>query len=100
MANIFAKLGKTYGGNWEVTDSERFSENDAKEFKSATVVDSDFGLSVLFMMRNGTQHYVPLSQNSKLTVGEAVEVTNLQVLTLKKQGDNSSIIYRIEEVTD
>lgn len=97
MASIFAKLGKTYGGNWEVVDSERFSEEDAKQFKSATVVDSDYGLSMCFVMTNGTQHFVPLSSNSSMTLGQQAKVSDLQILTLRR-ADEPTTIYRVEEV--
>ena len=98
MADMLSKLGKAYGGNWELVDTERFTEEDAKLFKSATVVASDYGKSICFVLASGnTKYFKPCSNDSNLAIGEVVDVSKLQMLTLKRDGE---VIYRIKEVNE
>lgn len=94
--SIVNKLGKIYGGNWMITDTERFSEEDAKDYSGAEVTNSDFGLSVCLTLADGShKQYVPLSRDSNLRLGDKPKLTDLQVLTLERDGETC---IKIEEV--
>lgn len=84
--NIFNTL-RTYAGKWTVKSSRNFSEEEIAAVKSATVVLSQYGNSVCFMMVGGGQTYIPLANDATLGVGESVDLTKAQLLTLCKEGE-------------
>lgn len=93
--NVF--LGKqVYGeGAWQVESSRSFDPEEVAQVNRAEVVTSDYGLSVCFFMKRGGQIYIPLSRDSKLNAGDAVDVSKATILTLHKEG--SGTIERILE---
>lgn len=93
MSNVFASLTK-YADNWKVVDSRAFNEEEIAAVKSASVVSSQYGNSVCFMMKSGGQTYIPLSRDSELAVGDNVDLTKAQLLTLHRDGDDD--IMRVE----
>ena len=93
MMNIFSSL-RVYAGNWEVKSSRSFSQDEINAVDHAVVVDSQFGNSVCFHMRAGGQTFIPLSTNSKLGLGDTVDLSQAKLLTLGRSGDAD--IYRVE----
>ena len=91
--NIFTGL-HVYGGSWNVVDSRSFDAEEIAAVKRAEVVSSEYGLSVCFIMKDGGQTYIPLSNQSDLTVGDAVDLTKAKILTLHRDG--SGDINRID----
>lgn len=91
--NIFSIL-PTYAAKWNVTNSRSFSSEEKSGVESAKVVDSQYGLSVCFLMKNGGQKFIPLSTNSTLQEGSEVNLDNAKLLTLSREGDDD--IFRIE----
>ena len=90
--NIFNNL-RVYAGKWAVSGSRKFTAEEIAEVKSATVVDSQYGLSVCFFLSSG-QSFIPLSTESNLVAGDTVDVSKAQLLTLSKDGESD--ITRIE----
>lgn len=93
MFNIFQNL-RVYAGKWNVSDSRNFTEDEVNAIQSASVVDSQYGTSVCFIMRSGGQTYIPLSNTSQLAVGDAVNLKTARLITLSREGDAD--IYRVE----
>lgn len=93
MMNVFAGLTK-YADNWKVVDSRAFNEEEIAAVKSASVVNSQYGSSVCFLMKSGGQTYIPLSRDSQLAVGDDVDLTKAQLLTLHRDGDDD--IMRVQ----
>lgn len=93
MGNIFNSL-RVYAGKWEVSNSRDFSADEVAAVKEAHVVDSQYGMSVCFMMTSGGQSFIPLSNNSSLGIGDTVDLTKAKLLTLHRDGDGD--IYRVE----
>lgn len=91
--NIFESLN-VYAGKWNVVGSRSFSAEEQGAVLRAEVVASEYGNSVCFFMRSGGQTYIPLSQNSTLTVGDTVNLAEAKLLTLHRDGSND--INRIE----
>ena len=91
--NIFSSL-TVYAGKWAVKNARKFSEEEINAVDHASVVDSQYGSSVCFFMKNGGQTYIPLSTNSSLGLGDSVDLTKAQILTLHRDGDAD--IYRVE----
>lgn len=90
--NIFSAL-RVYAGKWNVKESRSFTSDEIAAVQSATVVDSQYGQSVCFMMVGGGMSYIPLDQNSSKSTGDAVDLTKARLLTLSKQGEAD--IYRV-----
>lgn len=91
--NILSKL-PIYAGKWSVKDSRSFNQEEIESVSSASVVDSQYGMSVCFFMRGGGQTYIPLSNTSSLGVGDIVDLTKAKLLTLGRAGDSD--IYRVD----
>lgn len=91
--NIFNSLRK-YAGKWAVIASRAFTVEEQNAVSSAKVVASQYGNSVCFMMVGGGQTFIPLSQNSSKAVGDTIDLSKAQLLTLAKDGEDD--IYRVE----
>lgn len=84
--NIFNSL-RIYAGKWEVKSTRDFTPEEINAVSHAVVVDSTYGLSVQFTMKNGGLTFIPLSQDASLGIGEIVDLTKAKVLTLGKSGE-------------
>lgn len=91
--NIFNSL-RVYAGKWAVKASRAFSADEIEAVDHATVVDSQYGSSVCFIMKAGGQTFIPLSTNSTLALGDDVDLSKAKLLTLSREGDAD--IYRVE----
>ena len=90
--NIFSSL-RVYAGKWSETARRVFSQDEINAVESATVVESQFGNSVCFMMKSGGMTYIPLDQNSSKAAGDTIDLSKAELLTLSKQGEAD--IYRV-----
>ena len=72
---------------WKVKSSRPFDHEDIAAVKRAEVVASQYGNSVCFFMNGGGQSYIPLSKQSKLTVGDELDMKTAKILTLVKGKD-------------
>lgn len=84
--NIFSSL-QVYAGKWMVKAVRAFSQEEQDAVESATVVSSQYGNSVCFMMKSGGQTFIPLDQSSSLGVGEKVDLSKAELVTLEKSGE-------------
>lgn len=84
--NIFDSL-TMYAGKWSVKNSRKFTAEEKAMVADAKVVSSQYGLSVCFFMKNGSQGYIPLSNDSNLTIGDSVDMEKADLLTLGRPGD-------------
>ena len=91
--NIFSSL-RIYAGKWAVKESRVFNQEEKDAISSATVVPSQFGTSVCFMMVAGGKTFIPMDQSSTLGVGESVDLSKAELLTLAKEGEAD--IYRVK----
>ena len=79
---------KRYGGRWAVKSVRNFTEAEQNEIAKATVVSSEYGNSCCFFMKNGDLIFQPMSNDSTLTVGQDVDITKAEIVTLCKEGEN------------
>lgn len=91
--NIFSSL-RVYAGKWMLKSSRKFTAEEMAAVQSATVVPSQYGNSVCFVMVSGGQTFIPLSSTSNLGVGDSVNLSTARLLTLEKSGEAD--IYRVE----
>lgn len=87
MMNLFSNL-QVYGGKWNVKSSRNFSKEELDLVEKAQVVDSQYGCSCCFFMKNGTNMYVPMSNDSKSGVGDIINLQEAEIITLEKPGEN------------
>jgi hypothetical protein len=90
--NIFSAL-RVYAGKWMVKATRAFTSDEISAVEKATVVDSQYGQSVCFMMKGGGQTYIPLDQNSSKAVGDEINLNEASLVTLGRQGEAD--IYRV-----
>ena len=91
--NIFSAL-KVYAGKWNVKEIRDFTQEEINEIGTATVVDSQYGMSVCFFMKGGGQTYIPLSNDSSKSVGDSIDLKAAKLLTLGRQGESD--IFRVK----
>ena len=91
--NIFDGLQK-YATKFQVKESRVFNADEMSGISSAKIVASQYGMSVCFFMKSGGQTYIPLSNQSSLTPGDAVDLDKAKLLTLHRDG--SADITRID----
>lgn len=90
--NIFSAL-RIYAGKWSEKEVRAFAPEEVAAVEKAEVVESQYGFSVCFFMKQGGQTYVPLDQNSNLGIGSIVDLTKAQLVTLQRPGEQD--IYRV-----
>ena len=91
--NIFSNL-RVYAGKWSVKETRNFTEEEILQVSQAVVVPSQYGNSVCFMMVSGGKTFIPLDQSSTLGVGETVDLSKAELMTLTKEGEAD--IYRVK----
>ena len=91
--NIFSSL-RVYAGKWAVKATRVFSQEEIDAVDTASVVDSQYGMSVCFFMKSGGQTFIPLSNTSSLNVGDTVDLAKAKLLTLEREGEAD--IFRVE----
>lgn len=91
--NIFSSL-RVYAGKWVVKATRVFSQEEIDAVDTASVVDSQYGMSVCFFMKSGGQTFIPLSNTSSLNVGDTVDLAKAKLLTLGREGEAD--IFRVE----
>ena len=88
--NIFSSL-QVYAGKWSIKSARVFDADEIKSVKSAVVVPSQYGNSVMFTMVAGGQTYIPLANDASVAVGEIVDLSKAQLLTLCKDGESDIV---------
>lgn len=88
--NIFASL-QVYAGKWSVKSTRAFDAEEINAVKSAVVVPSQYGNSVMFTMVAGGQTYIPLAQDASVAVGEVIDLSKASLLTLSKDGESDIV---------
>lgn len=84
---IFSGL-QVYGGNWNVVAERNFDAEEIAAVNKAEVVTSEYGKSICFFMKSGGQTYIPLSNQSTLSVGDSVDLHTAKILTLHRDGND------------
>lgn len=90
--NIFSALHR-YADKWSEKEVRNFAPEEVTAVDRAVVVESNYGSSVCFFMKQGGQTYIPLDQNSNLGIGSTIDLTKAQLVTLQRTGEDD--IYRV-----
>ena len=88
--NILSSL-QVYAGKWSVKSTRAFDAEEINAVKEAVVVPSKYGNSVMFTMIAGGQSYIPLANDSTVAVGEVIDLSKAQLLTLSKDGESDIV---------
>lgn len=99
MSNLFidgvkSGLMKIYPGKWVAKSSREFTAEEKAEVSSAIVVASEYGKSVCFFLKSGMRGYIPVSTLSTLQEGQTVNLDDVKLVTLGREGDAD--ILRVE----
>ena len=90
--NIFNAL-RVYAGKWNESAKRNFTPDEISAVSKAEVVESNYGLSVCFLLFSGGQTYIPLDQNSSADVGDIIDLNSALLVTLSRPGEDD--IYRV-----
>ena len=92
--NIFGTL-RTYASKWSLKSSRKFEEEEINAVSKAEVVPSSYGNSVCFFMKSGGNKYIALSNDATVGVGDLVDLSKAQLLTLEKEGESNILRVKI-----
>ncbi len=92
--NIFATL-KHYADGYTEVARRKFNNAEIAAVRSSNIVKSTWGKSVCFVMYGGGMTYIPLSRDSKLEIGDTLDVANAELVVLERNGER---ITRVVEV--
>lgn len=90
---LLQKIQTTYGAPFTVKGE--YPVEDHESVESNEVIESQFGLSLCMTLRGGGEKYLPLSRDSKLSVGDSMDLSEAKVIVLGRPG--SEDILRIQE---
>lgn len=79
---------------WKVENVRSLTEEEKQFVRCAIVVKGDFGYLVEFFTKKGIK-YIPISRNTKTTIGFVPNIDNIKFLRLEREGDQEAI-YRVE----
>lgn len=85
LNNVFATT-KVYADGYKEVESRVFNAEEQAAVSSAIVVTSNYGTSCCFMMKGGGKTYIPMSRNSKLSVGDKVDLSTAKIIHLHRDG--------------
>ena len=85
--NIFSGR-KVYGGKWSVKSVRKFTPEELNLVSKAQVVESQYGNSACFFMTNGSNIYIPMANDAKSEVGDYLQLSECEIVTLEKAGEN------------
>ena len=74
---------------WTIVNVRKFTQVELDLVDKAMVVNSTYGNSCCFFMKNGTKLYIPMTQDSKSGVGDFIVMSEAEIVTLKKEGENN-----------
>ena len=84
--NIFSGR-KMYGGKWSEKSVRKFTQEEIDLVVKAEVVESLYGNSCCFFMKNGSTVYIPMSNDAVSDVGDTIDLTTADIVTLEKPGE-------------
>lgn len=84
MTSIEKIFGKY---KWTIKAVRKFTDEEKDMVNNAIIVDSQYGCSVQFNMKNGTSIYIPCSNDSTLQIGCYVNLDIAEIVTLHKKGE-------------
>ncbi len=80
-------LVKTDDGEWlQKGEAKSLTAEEQDQITSITVVPSDFGASACILLKNGHTTFIPLSKDAAYGIGETINVENLKIIILTKDG--------------
>ena len=86
---------RVYRGKWVETDRHEITNEDLEDYKSASLVPSEYGMSVCLCLKSGDYEYTPLSNKSRAVSDITLDdLKGATLVTLSRDGDED--IKRIE----
>lgn len=87
---------RVYRGKWVETDRHEITNEDLEDYKSVSLVPSEYGMSICLCLKSGDYEYTPLSNKSKIISGDITldDLKGATLVTLSRDGDED--IKRIE----
>ena len=92
----FFDLITSYKAEWKEVKSRKFTEEEQKSVESATVVASNFGKSVCFLLPGGIKKYVPLEPIANCSLDDKLDMSSIEIVKLVYEGNNPN--QKVKEV--
>lgn len=88
MENCFADYGmQKYGESWTVVSERPFNAAELAAIREAAVVNSDYGISACFFMKQGGTYYIPISdRGAQPAVGSKLDLAKCTFVRLTRDG--------------
>lgn len=86
---------RVYRGKWVETDRHEITNEDLEDYKSVSLVPSEYGMSICLCLKSGGYEYTPLSNKSRAVSDISLDdLKGATLVTLSRDGDED--IKRIE----
>lgn len=86
MSSIFDNKRRYECTNWEEVNRRSFTPDEIAQVESAKVTQGDYGLNCCFFMKGGGRIYFPFSKASVVVEGAAIDIRELDLITLQRDG--------------
>jgi len=84
-----------YAGKYQVKETRKFTAEEIGAVDHAVVVESQYGLSACFYMKSGGQTYIPMSTDATAGLGETIDLSKAELVTLGRPGDQDIVRVKI-----
>lgn len=79
---------------WRVTHKRPFTDEELKVVKESFVVQTKTGYFVKFILNDWSRRFIPVDENSNVSICEIIDLEKAMLLTLSKPGHDD--IYRVQ----
>lgn len=88
MENLFQDYGmQKYGESWTLVSERPFNSAEREAIREAAVVNSDYGISACFFMKQGGTYYIPISDRGvQPAVGSKLDLDKCHFVRLTRDG--------------
>lgn len=78
-----------YNGKWSEVKREKVSNAEIAMIENNVVTSSEYGLSLCCFLKGGGCTYMKLSRDSKLGIGESMNLEEARIITLARPGNET-----------
>lgn len=84
--SIFGNV-KIYAEEWAETSVNALEQADKDILREVVTTESEYGISACFFLKKGGRFYIPMDRDSKVGIGEVLDMDKIKVKTLERSGE-------------
>jgi hypothetical protein len=84
--SIFGNV-KIYAEEWAETSVNALEQADKDILREVVTTESEYVISACFFLKKGGRFYIPMDRDSKVGIGEVLDMDKIKVKTLERSGE-------------